>query len=158
MQKEDTFTKSKVFLILKNEPERIRLEPKLIYADGLLDKMKNRIMVEKNGVYEPTSFHLCEICPRTSLSRLIKVKTAVKHSLISHAKYHEKSKPTSTPISNHFTKKTQVPAERLSKYYRNVTLAMARGNLPMSFFTTECCFDLYQSIAGMFTFVLNIES
>ena len=148
MQKEDTFTKSEVFCILKNEPERIRLEPKQLYAGGLLDKMKNRIMVEKNGNYEQTSFHLCEICPKTSLQRLIKVKTAVKHSLISHAKYHEKSKPTSTPISNHFTKKTQVPQDKLSKYHRAVTLAMARGNLPMSFFTTECCNELYQSISG----------
>ena len=148
MQKEDTFTKSEVVCILKNEPERIRLEPKLLYAGGSLDKMKNRIMVENNGSYEQTSFHLCEICHKTSLQRLIKVKTAVKHSLISHAKYHEKNQPTSTPISNHFTKKTQVPLDKLSKYHRDVTLAMARGNLPMSFFTTECCNDLYQSISG----------
>lgn len=158
MEKEESFTKLEVFHILQNETDRIQLDPKRIYHGGELDKMKNRIMVEKNGSFVRTSFHLCEICPKTSLNRLIKVKTAVKHSLLSHAKFHEKSKPSTAPISKHFTKKIQVPADRLSKYYRDVTLAMARGNLPISFFTTDCCHDLFQSISGTILVLLYFES
>ena len=154
MEKEECFTKLEVFHILQNETDRIQLDPKRIYQGGELDKMKNRILVKKNGSFVRTSFHLCEICPKTSLNKLIKVKTAVRHSLLSHAKFHEKSKPTSDPISKHFTKKIQVPAERLSKYRRDITLAMSRGNLPISFFTTDCSHDLYQSISGTFLVVI----
>ena len=103
MEKEDTLSKSKVFHILEKEPERVRLEPKILYEGGSLDPMKNRIFIEVAGEYVQTSFHLCESCPKTSMARLIKVKNAVRHSLVSHSKVHEKSKVSKNPITKHFS-------------------------------------------------------
>ena len=149
MEKEENFSKSQVFYILKNESDRIQLEPNPLYEGGELDKMKNRVLVEKNGTFVRTAFHLCNMCPRTSINRLIKVKTAVRFCLLSHAKSHEKTKPTKNPITNHFPSKIQIPVDRLSKYCRAVTLAMATGNLPISFFTTDSCNGIFNAIAGM---------
>ena len=114
MEKEDTLSKSKVFHILEKEPERVRLEPKILYEGGSLDPMKNRIFIEVAGKYVQTSFHLCESCPKTSMARLIKVKNAVRHSLVSHSKVHEKSKISKNPITKHFSSKIQIPTERLT--------------------------------------------
>ena len=150
MEKEESLSKAQVFTILKNEPERIRLDPKLLYAGGDLDEMKNRVLVEQNGEYVQTSFHLCLICSKSSLNRLIKVKTSVRHSLQSHANFHQKSKPTKNPISKHFTTKIQIPADRLARYTKDVTLAMARGNWPISYFSSSCCNDLFTAIARKF--------
>ena len=150
MEKEESLSKAQVFNILKNEPERIRLDPKLLYAGGDLDEMKNRVLVEQNGEYVQTSFHLCLICSKSSLNRLIKVKTSVRHSLQSHANFHQKSKPTKNPITKHFPTKIQIPADRLSRYTKDVTLAMARGNWPISYFSSSCCNDLFTAIARKF--------
>jgi len=148
MEKEDTLSKSKVFHILEKEPERVRLEPKILYEGGSLDPMKNRIFIEVGGEYIQTSFHLCESCPKTSLARLIKVKNAVRHSLVSHAKVHEKSKISKNPITKHFSSKIQIPTERLTKYHKQVTLALARGNLPVSFFASDSSESLFRAIKG----------
>ena len=94
MEKEESFTKAQVFYMLKHEPDRIKLDPNPLYEGGDLDQLKNRVLVEKNGTFVKSSFHLCNMCPNTSLNRLIKVKTAVRFCLVSHAKTHEKSKPT----------------------------------------------------------------
>ena len=153
MEKEESFSKAQVFHILKTEPTRIKLVPKLLYEGGELDKMKNRIYVEQNGDSIMTSYHLCQLCPKTSINRLIKVKTSVRHSLQSHANFHEKSKPSKNPITKHFPAKIQIPSDRLSKYHKNVALAMAQGNLPLSFFTTESCNKIFAAIAG--TLVAN---
>ena len=148
MQKEDTLSKSKVFNILAKEPERVRLEPKILYEGGELDPMKNRIYVEVSGVFVQTSFHLCESCPKTSINRLIKVKNAVRHSLVSHARVHEKSKTPKNPITKHFSSKIQIPTERLTKYHKQVALALARGNLPISFFASDSSESLFRAIKG----------
>ena len=149
MEKEENLSKSQVFYLLKNEPDKIKLDPNPLYAGGELDEMKNRVLVEKNGTFVRTAFHLCNKCPKTSLNRLIKVKTAVRFCLLSHAKTHEKIKPTKNPISDHFPSNIQIPVNKLLKYHRAVTLAMATGNLPISFFTTESCTGIFRAIAGM---------
>ena len=148
MEKEDTLSKSKVFHILEKEPERVRLEPKILYEGGSLDPMKNRIFIEVAGKYVQTSFHLCESCPKTSMARLIKVKNAVRHSLVSHSKVHEKSKVSKNPITKHFSSKIQIPAERLTRYHKQVALALARGNLPISFFASDSSESLFRAIKG----------
>ena len=102
--------------LLEKEPERVRLEPKILYEGGSLDPMKNRIFIEVAGKYVQTSFHLCESCPKTSMARLIKVKNAVRHSLVSHSKVHEKSKISKNPITKHFSSKNQYRID-ISIYY-----------------------------------------
>ena len=71
MEKEDSISKSKLFHILLNDPDRVRFKPKTLYEGGQLDSMKNRIYLEQNGEFIETSFHHCEKCPKSSLNRLI---------------------------------------------------------------------------------------